>query len=133
MATPCSVKAIGAVPPNFPRVGITVCDTRVLISAVESSNMKSDDRFRRARFFLKQRQTASSSLNRRTFSCTSLKGEITASLFSTGENMKGTGKDRRREARYALFLAWRLVRYRLVGSAVRLVDAFSLVSKTTRT
>src|SRR6266700_626860 len=31
----------GVAPPNFPRVGITVCDTRFLISATVSSNMKS--------------------------------------------------------------------------------------------
>ena len=36
-----------AAPPNFPRVGITVCDTRFLISAVESSNMSADERIRR--------------------------------------------------------------------------------------
>src|SRR6266446_4107721 len=34
-------EGVGVAPPNFPRVGITVCDTRFLISAVESSNMKS--------------------------------------------------------------------------------------------
>src|SRR5438270_4698354 len=41
MATPCSVKTMGVAPPNFPRVGITVCDTRLLISAAESANIKS--------------------------------------------------------------------------------------------
>src|SRR5438552_12936492 len=41
MATPCSVKAIGAAPPNLPRVGITFCDTSDSISFSLSSNMKS--------------------------------------------------------------------------------------------
>jgi hypothetical protein len=51
----------------------------------------------------------------------------TLDFIANGFELRG------REARYALFLARRLVGYRPVGSAVRLVDAFSLVSKTTRT
>jgi hypothetical protein len=41
MATPSSVKAMGTAPPSFPRVGITVCDTRISVSLAVSSNMKS--------------------------------------------------------------------------------------------
>jgi len=41
MATPCSVKAIGTPPPNFPRPGITFCDTSASISSSFSVNMKS--------------------------------------------------------------------------------------------
>ena len=57
-----------------------------------SKRSRRSNRFRRLRFLAKQRQTASSSLNRRTFSCTSLKGEITATLFSSGEDIRGNGE-----------------------------------------
>ncbi len=41
MATPCSVKAKGFVPPNLLFDGITNCDTKYSISLSLSSNIKS--------------------------------------------------------------------------------------------
>src|SRR6202011_2741709 len=54
IATPCSVKAIGVAPPNFPRVGITVRDTRFLISASASDRFGHADHRRQAACFLPQ-------------------------------------------------------------------------------